>query len=67
VIDDLLAGEDDLLCRKRCFAHNTEIAPDVSVAFTIGALNVENGQVGMKGANREKLITGKWTRDGLEL
>jgi hypothetical protein len=56
VIDDLFAGQDDFFRRQRRFAHDAEIAPDVGVAFAVGALHVDDRHVGTKGAHSDQIL-----------
>ena len=50
--DDLLRDYDYTLGCSNSFDHHTEIAPAVGIAFAIGPLHVDNGDIGIQGADR---------------
>src|SRR5258706_13437621 len=52
VLDNFLAGENDLLRGEGRFTHDAEIAPDMGITIDIGALHVKNRDIRLKRAHR---------------
>jgi hypothetical protein len=53
MLDDFLAGENHFLRRQGCLAHDAEVAPDVSIAFEVRALDMKDCNLGLNGADRD--------------
>ena len=59
VIDDLFTSKNDPFRGEARFAHDAEIAPRVRVAFAVGALHVQDGEIRLDGANGQQLFVGE--------
>src|SRR5687767_10926254 len=53
MLDDFLAAENHFLGCQGCLAHDAEVAPRVSVAFGVRALDMQDCNIGLKSADRE--------------
>src|SRR3954466_8272530 len=62
-LDDFFGCDDHSSGGPDAFDHYTEISPAVCVAFTIGALNVNDSHIGVQSANCPQRFLGrKWRK-----
>ena len=64
-VDDLLDRHDRRLGRQQRFFLHAEQAPDLHVAVAVGALRVDDGDIGIERRDRGQLLIGERARIGL--
>src|SRR5262245_42923039 len=67
VVHDLFAGKNDRLRGKGRLTHDSEIAPDVSIALLVCPLYVKDSHVGPDGAHGQQRFVGKRTANRSKL